>query len=770
MSFQRIVRSALPVLLVGRLLGAPTPPVSAPVLLTGPEVAKLDWNTRALIAADIDGDKRTDLLIANNDHSTIDILFQKKPGEAPRPLPKSVSVNRWEPVVEDSRFQKISITTGVTMFDLVAADFNNDGRIDLAYTGDPHPLILRYQQADGDWTEQKFPDCPDPLKSVGALRAGDLNGDKRADLALLGQKEIAIYFQGSDGKLAAPQRYALADDNCYGLELADIDGDQRPDLVYLCGGDRDALRVRLQTPANDFGPEQAYETKPTRCTLQILKNADKKSGATFGFVQHPTGQFEEMVLAPHSPSASAPILRPRVFGLNPGGKSPAAYTMGDFNGDGRTDLAATDPDAAEVIVYLRQADGGFTSSQRYPILTDSRAIASADLDGDGRQELFFSSPKELTIAVSSFTKEGRVSYPKPLAIEGKPLAFDLRLVEPKKLQLASVKEEKGKRTLELWTLTPDKTELDQTLELTGLKTDPKDLRFLDANQDGRADLALFTPLDAMRLYVQDADGKFAELTAAQGLRKGLVDALTAARVTAADIEGEPAAEMIVSSIGYSRALRVDSKNELVVVDQFTAREPTSEITGTLVLPAAKPKDKPILALYDNKADRFELLRANDQGLYQVYDNQSAGKIDLLGTWVNLANPKQPEAFLFGRDRFWWLPLSRSDYTPRTEHTHTTDLPDVRYSDVVAGDLNRDGQAEMVCIDPDKNLIEVLGRSAGGGWESKMHFKIFEVDEHFRARRSQRPEPRETLIADVTGDNKNDLILLVHDRILIYPQE
>jgi hypothetical protein len=26
------------------------------------------------------------------------------------------------------------------------------------------------------------------------------------------------------------------------------------------------------------------------------------------------------------------------------------------------------------------------------------------------------------------------------------------------------------------------------------------------------------------------------------------------------------------------------------------------------------------------------------------------------------------------------------------------------------------------------------------------------------------------VADVTGDGKNDLIVLVHDRVLVYPQE
>ena len=30
--------------------------------------------------------------------------------------------------------------------------------------------------------------------------------------------------------------------------------------------------------------------------------------------------------------------------------------------------------------------------------------------------------------------------------------------------------------------------------------------------------------------------------------------------------------------------------------------------------------------------------------------------------------------------------------------------------------------------------------------------------------------RGAVVADVTGDGKNDLIILVHDRILVYPQE
>ena len=32
------------------------------------------------------------------------------------------------------------------------------------------------------------------------------------------------------------------------------------------------------------------------------------------------------------------------------------------------------------------------------------------------------------------------------------------------------------------------------------------------------------------------------------------------------------------------------------------------------------------------------------------------------------------------------------------------------------------------------------------------------------------EPREVVVGDVTGDGLSDVVLLVHDRVLVYPQE
>ena len=49
------------------------------------------------------------------------------------------------------------------------------------------------------------------------------------------------------------------------------------------------------------------------------------------------------------------------------------------------------------------------------------------------------------------------------------------------------------------------------------------------------------------------------------------------------------------------------------------------------------------------------------------------------------------------------------------------------------------------------------------------WQVFE-QKSFRGRAGDTSEPREALVADLTGDGKNDLAVIVHDRILVYPQE
>ena len=174
-----------------------------PFRLSGPEVAKLDWNTRALTARDLDGDGLTDLALINNDRARIELLHQRRPGEAPEAPPRAAPSARREPVLEDARFRRESVPTGLQMFALAIGDLNGDGKADLAYTGKPDALTIRFQGKENDWGEKRVLDIGEPAQWTSTLAIADLNGDQREDLIVLTQKEILILLQSEKGILSA---------------------------------------------------------------------------------------------------------------------------------------------------------------------------------------------------------------------------------------------------------------------------------------------------------------------------------------------------------------------------------------------------------------------------------------------------------------------------------------------------------------------------------------------------------------------------------------
>jgi hypothetical protein len=126
--------------------------------------------------------------------------------------------------------------------------------------------------------------------------------------------------------------YAVGNDP-YSLNAADFNGDGRPDVVTLNGSSSD-VSVYLRQAGGGFAQE---------------------AGSPVALVGSP------------GPSGGAP---------------------GDYNGDGRTDLAVSSFDAGNVSVLLRQPGGGFAlEGTVIPLNTQISAIAAGDFNSDGRLDL-----------------------------------------------------------------------------------------------------------------------------------------------------------------------------------------------------------------------------------------------------------------------------------------------------------------------------------------------------------------------------------------------
>ncbi|TAG27210.1 MAG: VCBS repeat-containing protein [Verrucomicrobia bacterium] len=584
------------------------------------------------------------------------------------------------------------------------------------------------------------------------------------------------------------EKVPLADDNAYGLLITDFDGDGRVDLSYLVPGGRESLRVRLQAADGKFGPEVAFPLKTPRSPLLVVPEGavtdpDAGSGSTptgrgplLASVLGGSGQVEFTRLVPAESDDRWRGLAPRAFSPLAGARGPALYTTGDFNRDGASDVAVAFGETAQIFIYLRDSDGGFTLARRVPSLTDAKGLAALSWSaGEFSDRLFVLSGKENALAEIALADDGTALPPRALSIPGRLIGFAAGNLSSGLPGFAVVAEEDAKRALTLWTRDAQGVLVrGATFSLATLRTDPRSVTLGDLNQDGRADVLLGVPAVGVRVLLQTADGGLVDAADNPAYRPGLLGRpeVISAPLSWGDVDGDGKDELLVGAENFIRALRIDESGALAIAAQFDARDIAAEVTTGFVLAGGKAAtDAPRVILYDRKADQLHLLeRAPGDPAYETSDVRSVARLDVVGA-TQLRGPEgRRELLLLGRDRFWWMPEGGADFALQSETLYASDLPEVRYLYAAVGDFDRDGRSDLVALDTAKNLVEILSTDSTGGWVPQLHFRVFETDPHFSGDRGGGQEPRECVIADVNADGKPDLVLLVHDRVLVYPQE
>ena len=137
--------------------------------------------------------------------------------------------------------------------------------------------------------------------------------------------------------------------------------------------------------------------------------------------------------------------------------------------------------------------------------------------------------------------------------------------------------------------------------------------------------------------------------------------------------------------------------------------------------------------------------------------------------INLAS-KRPNCIAFsGLKAAAWLSLSGKTWTLARHDSYETPIKNGFLMDLVSGDLNGDGQKDLLFIEGNRNHLDIVKFEAPDKLLRGQRWQVFE-ERTFRNARTNSPEPREARIADLTGDGKNDIAIIVHDRILLYPQE
>ncbi|MFT5499062.1 MAG: hypothetical protein ACI9TH_004477 [Kiritimatiellia bacterium] len=715
----------------------------------GPEMQRVEGQARALLAADIDQDGGLDAVFLNNGKARIEILYQRKPGSGKNT--RSLPSNRWEPELQDSRFERDSITTGSLMYELAAGDLNGDGKIDLACTEDSRGLLVYYQGQHVHWEDPIRIELKDPATYQGTLLITDVNGDGRQELIVVAHHELHIYEPEKNGHLTLKESLPAANEDPYNLQVRDLDADGRLDLMYLNPVNDFALRVRIQTPDGHFGPEEVIAFDRPSGLIQPYPNG---KDAGFVAVNRNNGQLEHFALVQRPPKEMTDdlfSLQAYAYRASDSDK-PMLHTWNDLNEDGTLDLITAAPGASQLSVY-QNVNGSLQSPVDAP--SYSGIVSLSPIHIDGKQGVLLASPGEETWGVSSW-KAPSLAFPRPLDADGKPVAS----ASAGPLRVAVLQKEKS------YVLFTQEGDQQHTHILNDLKDDPERIHLMDINQDGRVDVLLETPYKPLAILIKNADDGYEQLDTDSGSSRSLLSRLDPGTLAFADLDRDGKNELIIVRKGFVRAVRLDADGQFETVSQINASNPDMKIAAAIHM---KLGDTWQMILVDKDKHRLELHQTHPPvprmpaRTFELPDSPVVS-----AELVQLSPDTDPELILHGKKLFWRLSADRPRWQVQRVSRYETDLPEMRYGLTAIGDLNHDMVPDILGIDQMRtHLLEILSYQKES-WKSEMHFKIFESDRP--GSQGQQGEPREILLDDFTSDGRTDIMILIHDRMLLYPQD
>lgn len=749
------------------------PPISAYYGFLSPEIYKLDFRTKNLLIKDINGDGLDDVIVVNNLSNRIDVLEQRKDP------PDAESEEKLQPgevneIPFDARLKHRKIQTPRNVASLMVEDVNHDGRKDLVYLGDPPGLYIEYQKEDGSFGDRRFFEIADAQQNVWMLDVGDLNSDGRNDVAFLGKQRLYVALQTEDGSMEEPKGYRLTDESTNLIRIIDLDDDGANDIVYFSDDTQFPVRIRFQTEDKRLGAERRLSIDTPRGVSYA--NVDGKPGQEILIISSLSDRFVAYGLDKENKDEETVNTLFVTYPFERTGTSATNdLVVADMDGNGKMDAVVSDPDSARLVLYRQRGDQGLDQGQPFPAMLGTTLLRAADVDGDGKAEVFALSTKENSIGICKYDGE-RITFPQALPVLDEPLALEVvghgestRLLYVARVNDAETRKDK----IVLRCLTPQKKDSgmewakaklgDQEELDLGMRARPGNMKSVDANGDGTMDLLFFNSGQAPVAWLGGENNSFAEAPKAS---QGTLGNVASPAVYFGPLEDEKSA-LLVAQNNFARKMLLDAEGRWKVLDQYNATTASARVTGIQCLDLDDDK-VPEIAMYD-RTSRSVMFLKRDNGVYGRWHQLKVGTFDLRGMAVaDFDGNGKEDLLLFDSDKMGVAYTGKRDFVAKPLASYESDIRNGRLFDMVPGDLNHDGREDILLLEPIQNHLEILNIGENNSLTRALRFKVFE-EKTFRAA-SPTAEPREAVIGDVNGDGRDDIIILVHDRVLVYLQD
>ena len=318
----------------------------------------------AVAIGDLNGDGRKDVALCTasfgntNDNSVL-IFFQN-------------AAHQFDPPVR--------YAAGASAYSVVIADFNGDGRNDIAVGKNSAGIRVFTQDSNGGFTN--FTDYP--TSYANSICTGDFNNDGLADLAGIGfsGSKVALFLQ-TNGALAFATNYDASYSGFNDLEAGDVNNDGLMDIVVMNGQTYATpnVSVLLQT-TNGFSAPVIYDLGSNELTTSVG-------------VGDINGDDRNDIVASYG--GNRPASKIGIFQLSDAGvitnrfdsyDNPEAIVVTDLDLDGRADIVALHGGYQTLGVYWQNTNGTLSTEQLFQPLPyassyNPQGLAIGDINSDG---------------------------------------------------------------------------------------------------------------------------------------------------------------------------------------------------------------------------------------------------------------------------------------------------------------------------------------------------------------------------------------------------
>jgi hypothetical protein len=264
---------------------------------------------------------------------------------------------------------------------VAAADVDGDGHVDVVSgSSDPSAITFVFGRGDGTFEANRRFLAGTPE----SVAIADLDEDGRPDLAVGDDNlsSVDVLRGHGDGTFDDAHSFFTGAGQTRTVAAADLDGDGHLDLVATNFGSaflgtKDGVSVALGKGDGTFGAARLFAAGngPRGLLVLDLDRDGRLDVVTTNFYSN------DVTVLPGNGDGTLGAARSFAVGSNPA--FPAAA---DLDGDGRIDLAV--PGGQDVSVLVGNGDGTFQSARAFPVPGGAPlAVAIADFDGDGRPDL-----------------------------------------------------------------------------------------------------------------------------------------------------------------------------------------------------------------------------------------------------------------------------------------------------------------------------------------------------------------------------------------------